>query len=78
MKLLAVTRVRKDNGLMTLYAHMTEKAPPFNPQLKIPDWLAKVVLKCLEKDPDKRFQNADELSCELSKGLGRKHDTLLD
>ena len=62
----------KDNGLMTLYAHMTEKAPPFNPQLKIPDWLAKVVLKCLEKDPDKRFQNADELSCELSKGLGTK------
>jgi eukaryotic-like serine/threonine-protein kinase len=32
----------------------------------IPDALIKLVLRCLKKDPDKRFQNMEELSRELS------------
>jgi tetratricopeptide (TPR) repeat protein len=37
----------------------------FNPQ--IPDDLNRVILKCLEKDKEKRYQNAGEVKAELEK-----------
>jgi hypothetical protein len=33
----------------------------------VPETLAKVILKCLEKDPARRFQSADELAAELAR-----------
>jgi uncharacterized RDD family membrane protein YckC len=48
---------------MHLFANVLEKAPPspkdFRPE--IPDELAKVVLRCLEKTPGERFRKYEEL-----------------
>ena len=44
--------------------------PPPDPRkinAQIPDELAKIVLKCLEKDKARRFQGADELVAELAR-----------
>lgn len=43
---------------------------PQNPKelnIRIPDELSSVILKCLEKDKSRRFQNAEELRSELSR-----------
>ena len=51
------------NTTMQLFANVLEKAPPspkdFRPE--IPEELAKVVLRCLEKTPGERFRNYEEL-----------------
>jgi serine/threonine-protein kinase len=47
---------------MMIAAHIRDAAPDprsFNPRL--PDALAQVILRCLEKDPDARYQTASEL-----------------
>ena len=47
-------------------AHKTE-TPPLPRALRpgIPAWLERVVLRCLEKDPARRFASASELAAEL-------------
>ena len=43
---------------------------PQNPRqinIQIPDDLSRLILKCLEKDREKRFESAEELASELSK-----------
>ena len=51
------------NTTMQLFANVLEKAPPspkdFRPE--IPEELARVVLRCLEKTPGERFRNYSEL-----------------
>jgi len=47
-------------------AHKTETPPlPRSLQHAIPAWLERVVLRCLEKDPARRFASASELVAEL-------------
>lgn len=63
---------RGDRALKLLFAHANET--PIHPQElvpEIPDDLAAVVMKCLDKDPDDRFQSASELeaafdACEIA------------
>jgi serine/threonine protein kinase len=43
---------------------------PQNPRqinIQIPDDLSRLILKCLEKDREKRFESAEELASELTK-----------
>lgn len=43
-------------------------AIPKNPKLlnaELPDWLARIIMRCLEKDPEARYQNAQELLADL-------------
>lgn len=48
--------------------HKSEKPPdPQQINDQIPEELSRVILKCLEKDREKRYQSADELSSALSK-----------
>jgi serine/threonine-protein kinase len=57
-----------DTPLAIAVKHKTEV--PRDPQLvnaQIPEDLSRVVLKCLEKDKEKRYQGADELHLELEK-----------
>ena len=57
-----------DTPLAIAVKHKTEV--PRDPKLvnaQIPDDLSRVVLKCLEKDKEKRYQSADALHLELEK-----------
>ena len=59
-----------DNAYKTIYMHVNTPAPPFKklrPDLALPIELEKIILKCLEKEPSKRFQSAQDLSLELQK-----------
>jgi hypothetical protein len=47
-------------------AHKTEPPPlPRSLQSSVPAWLERVVLRCLEKEPARRFATAAELAAEL-------------
>jgi serine/threonine-protein kinase len=53
-----------ESVIETMQKHVNEKAPDFDvlvPELHIPWALASIVFKCLEKDPDDRYQSADEV-----------------
>ena len=41
--------------------HVEEAVPPFPQELDIPQWLQTVVLHCLEKDREDRFQSPDDV-----------------
>ena len=46
--------------------HKTEPPPlPRGLRVEVPAWLERVVLRCLEKDPTRRFATAEELVAEL-------------
>ncbi len=57
-----------ETAMKTLMHHArTEPAPPSErSELEIPPALDKIILTCLEKDPGRRHQNADELSSALA------------
>jgi serine/threonine protein kinase/tetratricopeptide (TPR) repeat protein len=55
-----------DSALSIAVKHKTELPPdPRKFNLKVPQALADVILKCLEKDKEKRYQTAQELSAVL-------------
>ena len=46
--------------------HKTEPPPlPRSLRVEVPAWLERIVLRCLEKDPTRRFATAEELVAEL-------------
>ncbi len=50
--------------LELIFAHCKEPPPPFNslrPYMPVPAEIEAVVMRCLEKDPARRFQSMDEL-----------------
>jgi serine/threonine protein kinase len=52
----------------TIRKQIKEPAPKFsevNPELKIPEQLENVILRCLTKNPDERYQTMEELRNEL-------------
>jgi eukaryotic-like serine/threonine-protein kinase len=52
--------------LELMYQRVREK--PKNPKLAnpaLPNWLAAIIMRCLEKDPDARYQNAYEILADL-------------
>ena len=55
----------RGSRMSILAAHLTKTPPPMkeaNPKVTIPAGVERVVLQCLEKDPDKRPQSARELA----------------
>lgn len=57
-----------EHVLETMYKHMNEKPKKFaevRPDLKISPKVEAIVMRCLEKDPDQRFQTMSELHDEL-------------
>jgi serine/threonine protein kinase len=56
-----------------LHKHLNERPRPFreaNPEGSVPDKLERVVMKCLEKEPDDRYQSMTELKTALQKVFG--------
>jgi len=50
------------NTLQTIYMHINEKAPKLSSITKnVPAQLESVIFKCLEKDPQDRYQSATEI-----------------
>jgi eukaryotic-like serine/threonine-protein kinase len=62
-----------DTTLQLMYkrVHEVPKSPKtLNPDL--PDWLVRVIMKCIERDPEKRYQAAGEILHDLETGTGPK------
>ncbi len=55
-----------ESTMQVMYQHVTRK--PKDPKLGnpgLPDYLSKIILKCLEKDPANRYQSAKEILADL-------------
>ena len=72
-ELLTGERPFRGNTRMLLHQLLTEDAPtPRRYNASIPRDLETVCLKCLEKDPRKRYQSAGELAADLRRFLDRR------
>ncbi|HKW87822.1 MAG TPA: protein kinase [Candidatus Acidoferrales bacterium] len=55
-----------DSTLQIMYRRVKEKAPnPKDLNQEIPDYLARIILRCMERDPAKRYQNAKDILADL-------------
>ncbi len=64
--LSGVTPFDGPDGYSIGYKHVHEAAPQIATLLPdIPDRLARVVMRCLEKNPDKRYQRGDDLADDI-------------
>jgi serine/threonine protein kinase/tetratricopeptide (TPR) repeat protein len=60
-----------------MYQRVKEK--PKDPKLvkpDLPDWYARLIMHCLEKDPAARYQNANEILADLSSHTSRSSSSL--
>ena len=58
-----------ESTLKVMYQRIQEK--PKNPKLinaDLPNWLVRIIMRCLEKDPADRYQNAYEILADLQGG----------
>ena len=68
---------RADTPIATMYRHVNEDAPPPSTISPVPPELETVVMRCLEKDPKRRFASAAELEAALlAVPLARSGDTM--
>lgn len=66
-----------EDPLEWVYMHLAQSPPLLaNSRTPLPDGLASIVMKLLEKNPDNRYQNADFLIADLDK-IGHAHDTFI-
>ena len=69
-----------DTFMSILSKHIFEKVPPIKevaPTLEIPHSMEQVIYKCLEKEPDKRFENAEDVKQALE-AIGRDEEITLE
>jgi len=63
----------RGSRMSILAAHLTKTPPPMkeaNPKVTIPPGVERVILQCLEKDPDKRPRSARELAEQFRSAAG--------
>src|SRR5882724_4665831 len=61
--------------MQTMYQRVTED--PKSPQLLnpgVPDYLAAIIMRCLNRDPEKRYQSAADILKDLDRGAGPPPD----
>lgn len=56
-----------DSVMDLLYKHVHSAPPEFDPALKIPGAMKSIVLKCLEKKPEDRYQSMTQVCTDLKK-----------
>lgn len=61
-----VPPMQDQNELMTMHNHVHKVITSVPAKQPIPAQLAQVILKCIEKNADKRYKNAEELFADLS------------
>lgn len=62
-----------ESNMKVLYQRTKET--PKNPKLvnpALPDWLMRIIMRCLERDPNARYQNAYEILADLQAGAGER------
>jgi serine/threonine-protein kinase len=68
----------KPNEMATMMAHVSEPVPPFSsivPDVLLPAGLEAVVMRCLEKEPARRYGSMDELLAALKLTPGTTVDS---
>lgn len=53
----------------TLKMHIMDPPPKFDPALKLPKDLKMIILRCMEKEPEDRYQSMEEIGLDLKKLL---------
>ena len=66
----------KGNFPMLFRMHTEDEVPEFPSELKISTDISDIVFKCLEKDPDDRYQDVDEILTALSDLTGKPVSTV--
>ena len=67
------------NSAATMIAHLNQAIPSFYsvaPDLVVPEGLEQMVLKCLSKDPDDRYQDCNQLLIDLATCMEDPPDSL--
>jgi len=68
---------RAETPIATMYRHVNEDAPPPSTIVPVQSELEAIVMRCLEKDPRRRFASAAELEAALlAVPLARSGDTM--
>src|SRR5579872_1495298 len=58
-----------ESMLQVMYQHVTQAPPnPKETNPELPDYLVGIILRCLEKDPARRYQHASEILHDLESG----------
>ena len=66
------TPFKGDTPVSKIVARLQVKPPsPREKNREVPGYLERIVLKCLEVDPELRYQNAEEVLQDLERGAGR-------
>jgi serine/threonine protein kinase/tetratricopeptide (TPR) repeat protein len=63
--------------MQTMYQRVTQD--PKSPQLlnpDVPDYLSEIILRCLKRDPEQRYQHARDIVVDLDRGAGAPSDTV--
>ncbi len=55
-----------NNDFSTLMMHRDKEPKPFTEELEVPKQLESVVMKCLQKKPEKRYQSFKDLAADLN------------
>jgi serine/threonine protein kinase len=56
---------RGDSAIDTMHAILREDPPEIAPELELPPAMERILQRCLEKDPEARFQSAQDLAFQL-------------
>jgi serine/threonine-protein kinase len=60
-----------DSIMQTMYQRVTQD--PKSPKLlnpDVPDYLSEIILHCLKRDPEQRYQHARDIVADLDRGAG--------
>jgi tetratricopeptide (TPR) repeat protein len=66
-----------DSIMQTMYQRVTQD--PKSPQLlnpDVPDYLSQIILRCLKRDPEQRYQHARDIVIDLDRGAGPPADSV--
>jgi serine/threonine protein kinase/Cdc6-like AAA superfamily ATPase len=67
-KMLTGRYLFEGSSLSVMSAHVDQVPPPPSTHASVPPWMERIVLRCLEKKPEDRFQSMRQLAAALQTG----------